>query len=56
LKPGDERLRVFMNTWIEMQRRDGTLDEMYATWILGRRPEASAHRWSVIRDVLHWVG
>jgi len=56
LKPGDERLRVFMNTWIEMQRRDGTLDELYATWILGRRPEASAHRWSVIRDVLHWVG
>ena len=52
---GDDRMRVFMNTWIELKRRDGTLDELYATWILGRVPETSSRRWSVIRDVLGWV-
>jgi ABC-type amino acid transport substrate-binding protein len=55
LKPGDERLRGFLNTWIQLQRRDGTLDELHATWVLGQRPDASTPRWSVVRDVLHWV-
>jgi ABC-type amino acid transport substrate-binding protein len=56
LRPGDERLRVFMNTWIVLKRSDGTLDELYAAWILGRRPEtSSSRRWSVIRDVLGWI-
>lgn len=55
LKPGDERMREFVNHWIEIRRRNGTLDRLYDHWILGRSPEGSSQRWSVIRDVLHWV-
>jgi len=40
---------------IEICRRNGTLDRLYDHWILGRSPEADSRRWSVIRDVLHWV-
>ncbi len=53
--PGDDRMRVFLDTWIEVKRRDGTLDRFYDYWILGRTTEASAPRWSVIRDILRWV-
>jgi ABC-type amino acid transport substrate-binding protein len=55
LREGDERMREFVNHWIEVRRRNGTLDRLYEHWILGRSPEADSQRWSVIRDVLHWV-
>lgn len=55
MRQGDERLREFMNHWIEIRRRNGTLDRLYNHWILGRSPETQSRRWSVIRDVLHWV-
>ena len=49
------RLREFVNTWLELKRRDGSLDRLYQHWILGKSPERSVPRWSVIRDVLGWV-
>ena len=55
LKPGDERMRIFMNTWIGLKRGDGTMEKLYDYWILGRSAESTTRRWSVIRDVLHWV-
>jgi len=55
MRAGDERLREFVNHWIEICLRNGTLDRLYDHWILGRSPEADSRRWSVIRDVLHWV-
>ena len=51
----DERLTSFINTWIELKRRDGTLDRLYRYWILGSNAAPPARRWSVIRDVLGWV-
>ena len=45
----------FINTWIELKRRDGTIDALYRHWILGRDAVVKRPRWSVIRDVLHWV-
>ena len=55
LKPGDERMREFVNHWIEIRRGNGSLDRLYNHWILDRSPEEDSQRWSVIRDVLHWV-
>ncbi len=45
-----------VNTWIELKRKDGTIDELFEHWILrkGQR-EPKRPRWSVLRDVLHWV-
>ena len=48
-------MREYVNHWIEVRRRNGTFDRLYEHWILGRSPEADSKRWSVIRDVLHWV-
>jgi Na+/H+-dicarboxylate symporter len=45
----------FVNTWIELKRKDGTLDAAYRYWILGQEREARRKRWSIVRDVLHWL-
>jgi ABC-type amino acid transport substrate-binding protein len=51
----DQAWATFVNAWIEMKRRDGTLDTLYHHWILGEAATSSTPRWSVIRNVLHWV-
>ena len=52
---GDERWATFINTWLELKRRDGTIDALYKHWILGQNAEPPARRWSLIRNVLGWV-
>ncbi len=51
----DEAFVSFLNSWIDLKRKDGTLDRLYAYWVLGRDAAPPAPRWSIIRDVLHWV-
>ena len=34
---------------------DGTIDALYGHWILGKYAVKREPRWSVIRNVLHWV-
>jgi hypothetical protein len=51
----DQAWATFVNAWIEMKRRDGTLDTLYHHWILGEAATSTTPRWSVIRNVLHWV-
>ena len=51
----DERWRDYINQWLELKRKDGTLDELYRYWILGQNAEPRRPRCSVIRDVLHWT-
>jgi Na+/H+-dicarboxylate symporter len=48
-------LAVFVNRWFKLARDDGTTREIYDYWILGRGVVDRGKRWSVIRDVLHWV-
>ena len=55
LFPDGERWETFVNTWIELKRRDGTLDRLYRHWILGQDAVRAQPRWSVVRNVLHWV-
>jgi Na+/H+-dicarboxylate symporter/ABC-type amino acid transport substrate-binding protein len=52
---GDQAFASFLNTWIDLKRKDGTLDRLYAYWVLGRDAAPRPPRWSIIRDVLHWV-
>jgi Na+/H+-dicarboxylate symporter/ABC-type amino acid transport substrate-binding protein len=51
----DERLASFVNTWIALKRKDGTLDAAYKHWILGQDAAPRQPRWSIVRNVLHWV-
>jgi Na+/H+-dicarboxylate symporter len=52
---GEPELASFVNSWIELKRHDGTFDELYQYWILGKNVTPATPRWSIIRDVLHWV-
>ena len=51
----DSRTVDLVNTWIDLKRKDGTIDELFAHWILGQQAEATRPRWSVVRNVLHLV-
>lgn len=50
-----EGLINFVNMWVELKKKDGTIDAVFDHWILGKAAERKNPRWSVIRDVLHWV-
>jgi ABC-type amino acid transport substrate-binding protein len=52
---GDEEFATFIDAWIEMVTRDGTVDRLYGHWILGEGAVDPSPRWSVVRDVLGWV-
>ena len=51
----DQNWASFVNTWIELTRRDGTIEALYGHWILGKQAGKRQPRWSMIRNVLHWV-
>ena len=54
--PRDEPdLGAFVITWLDLKRKDGTLDALYQYWILGRGAARTEPRWSIIRNVLHWT-
>jgi Na+/H+-dicarboxylate symporter/ABC-type amino acid transport substrate-binding protein len=50
----DESMVSMINTWIELKRADGTIDELFAYWILGQADGLRPPRWSIVHDVLHW--
>ena len=51
----DREIIDFINGWIDLKRKDETIDKLYDHWILGRGAEKKEPRWSIIRNVLHWV-
>jgi Na+/H+-dicarboxylate symporter/ABC-type amino acid transport substrate-binding protein len=55
LPPGDTDWASLINNWIELKRKDGTIDQLYRHWILGQTSEHQNKRWSIIRNVLHWA-
>jgi ABC-type amino acid transport substrate-binding protein len=55
LAQGDEAFASFVNTWIELKRKDGTLDALYKYWILGLDAAPKRPRWSIMRNMLHWT-
>jgi len=52
---GDPGMLAFVNAWVDLKKRDGTIRRNYDYWILGRNAVEPTPRWSVIRNVLHWV-
>jgi Na+/H+-dicarboxylate symporter len=52
----DQAFASFMNTWIDLKRKDGTIQAAYDYWILGRLSSPRQPRWSILRNVLHWTG
>jgi ABC-type amino acid transport substrate-binding protein len=52
---GDIELMEFVGNWIDLKRKDGSIDELYDYWMLGGASRKKVPRWSVIRNVLGWV-
>lgn len=51
----DVEMRDFLEHWLTLRKKDGTLQQHYDHWILGKIRHPSVPRWSVIRNVLDWV-
>jgi Na+/H+-dicarboxylate symporter/ABC-type amino acid transport substrate-binding protein len=51
----DEEFAEFMGLWIDLKKKDGTIQSLYDHWILGKDAGPVKKRWSVIRNVLHWI-
>lgn len=51
----DRSFQDWLNAWLELKQQDGTVDSLFDYWVQGKIAAAQPPRWSVIRDVLHWV-
>lgn len=45
----------FLDRCLDFERTDGSIDRLTAYWVEGGGTDEKQPRWSVIRDVLHWV-
>ena len=50
-----ESYLLALNYWLRMEKDYGMLEKKYDYWVLGKIPERIEPRWSVVRNVLHWV-
>ncbi|MDJ0951592.1 MAG: cation:dicarboxylase symporter family transporter [Alphaproteobacteria bacterium] len=48
-------LRRVMDEWLLIETRTGGIDELYDYWIQGKTEGVQPPRWSLGRDVLHWL-
>jgi Na+/H+-dicarboxylate symporter/ABC-type amino acid transport substrate-binding protein len=48
----DEPLAEVVNAWIDLKKKDGTIERLFAHWILGRDATPHRRRWSILDDVL----
>jgi ABC-type amino acid transport substrate-binding protein len=55
LPAGDVEWAQFVSTWVALERKSGVVDRLFDHWIRGGGAKPTEPRWSVIRDVLHWV-
>jgi ABC-type amino acid transport substrate-binding protein len=50
----DVEMARFLSLWIDLKRKDHTLQALYDHWILGKDAKAKRARWSILHDVLAW--
>ncbi len=48
----DSPMDEFLDHWVLLKQHDGSTEQAYEYWILGKGSEKRAKRWSVIRNVL----
>ena len=49
----DKEMDDFLDHWISLRKKDGTMQRFYNHWILGQIEKPAEPRWCVIRNVLH---
>ena len=45
----------FVDNWLKLRKVDGNMQRIYNYWILGKDSTDESRRWSVLKDMLHWV-
>ena len=50
----DHEFQQYLNYWLSLKTLDGFIDSQHDKWVLGKQPNTNK-RWSIIRDVLHWI-
>ena len=51
----NQSLLNYVNNWQKLRKVDGHQDKLYNYWMLGQGATQVKPRWSIIRNVLHWV-
>ena len=52
---GDFIFLEYLNHWLTLQDTSSVKAQQFDYWILGKTAHKKTPRWSIIRDVLHWV-
>jgi len=52
---GEKKLLDFVNSWLDLRKKDTSIQKVFNHWILGQGAKEKKPRWSIIRDMLHWV-
>lgn len=52
---GEPQFVDFLNSWIALKMKDGSVEQPFNHWIRGQDQGARKTRWSIMRDVLHWT-
>jgi Na+/H+-dicarboxylate symporter/ABC-type amino acid transport substrate-binding protein len=52
---GDHAFLDYLNQWLHLQKTSGVAQAQFSYWVLGQTPLRRTPRWSIIRNVLHWV-
>jgi proton glutamate symport protein len=55
MPPHAEAFAGFIDQWLDLQRVNGFEQRMQEYWLQGKPRRDHGPRWSVIRNVLHWV-
>jgi len=55
IRKNDPEMAEFIDQWIRIKQQERQFQKIYNHWILGFGADEKEPRWSVIRNVLHWV-
>lgn len=57
IKSNNPRFLNYLNQWLALKQTEGFTKKQYDLWVLGKTEIAAPYepRWSIVRDVLHWV-
>lgn len=57
IRPGNPRFLNYLNQWIELKKTQGFTDKQSDLWLKGKTEivAPAEPRWSIVRNVFHWV-
>jgi Na+/H+-dicarboxylate symporter/ABC-type amino acid transport substrate-binding protein len=55
MRKNAEQLVHFVNEWLVLKQEQGFAYRQRQYWFLGKEYKPEAKRWSILRDVFHWV-